>query len=75
MKVKDNAGFSLKNLIITILFIAIIIFLIFWIASMRKEIKANQRVLESVTQSVKQESTKNTEFDDNLEALKDASVK
>ena len=76
MKIDNNKGFSLKNLILTIIFIAIIIFLIFWIVNMRKEIKANQLILESAVNS--SESTKAIEsstFDSNLDLLKDGAVK
>ena len=76
MKIDNNKGFSLKNLILTIIFIAIIIFLIFWIVNMRKEIKANQLILESaVNSSESTEVIESNTFDSNLDLLKEGAVK
>ena len=73
---KNNKGFSIKNFILTILFIIIIVILVLWIISMRKEIKANQLILESaVNSSESAEVIESSTFDSNLDLLKEGAVK
>lgn len=72
---KNNKGFSIKNLILTILFIIIIVILVLWIISMRKEIKSNQELLESATKISSTQSKEDGNFDENMDDVKAAAAK